>query len=304
MWRFVTDTEGVIHGRRVAPAGMSVAVHSRKLLFWKNRRRIQDGSVIIITGASSGIGRELALKYAQRNCRLVLAARSKNLLDEVAKECRVRKAQAKAVVADVTNEADCKNIIDVCIKEYGIIDVLILNAGVGCHHEFATTPTMDVYHRLMAVNFYGYLYCTHAAYPHLQRSKGQIVVVSSLSAEMGLPFRTAYCASKFATTGFFEALRAEMEASGKPKIYITIVCPPSVKTNLRLNSMSVSDQTPISTVPDRDAISVSECADVIMEAADLHLRKVFFPLMTFLGVYARPFLPDIVDALAIRKSRL
>jgi len=285
-------------------------------------------------------------------------------LEKVARECRKLGSEALAVATDVTVEGDCEKLMARAASTFGCIDILVLNAGVGCHNVFADTTQSDVYHKSMQVNFFGYLYCTKHAFPYLagtnqpanaQRSssasrveqssmassatlplssssssgvssslpvssssssalaspRGLIVVVSSLSGEIGLPYRTAYCASKYAVTGFFESLRCELDTHSThtkrpPPIDISIVCPPSVQTSLREHSLTPKDGAPppIATRPDQSAISAQQCAMVVVEAADRRLRKVYFPLKAYLGVYARPFVPDLVDYFAKKAAKL
>jgi short-subunit dehydrogenase len=317
-------------------------LHWRKLLFWKYPRQWKDNSVIVITGASSGIGRELALQYSRRKCRLVLAARTELALKQVVLQCRANGSEAVAVPTDVTSELACRKLMESAVNTFGCIDILVLDAGVGCHNVFSSTTSTDVYRETMQVNFFGYLHCTMAALPHLFKSKGQIVVVSSLSGEMGLPYRTAYCASKFAITGFFEALRAELVANGEDLVHITLVCPPTVNTKLRehaltpraqlgsatstsistststsgsltppitspakaMSTSSTSTASPVPAEHQKDAISAEACAEVIIEAADRRFRKVYFPLKAYLGIYVRPFFPDIVDVFATQQAKL
>eukprot|EP00455_Lapot_gusevi_P028853 TRINITY_DN3090_c0_g1_i3.p1 TRINITY_DN3090_c0_g1~~TRINITY_DN3090_c0_g1_i3.p1 ORF type:complete len:298 (-),score=33.52 TRINITY_DN3090_c0_g1_i3:34-927(-) len=281
--------------------------HYRKILFWKHQAIWKPNSVVIVTGASSGIGAEIALQYAARKARLVLAARSLDALEEMAQKCRQLGAEAIAVRTDVTKDQECKNLIDTAMKTFGSIDILVLNAGVGCHNMFHTTPDDAIFRQLMEINFFGYLNCTRHALPCLKKSQGTIVVVSSISGEMGLPYRTAYCASKFAITGFFEALRAEMDlvkdiGQEDAPVNITIVCPPTVATNLRKNSLTTDPA--FSALHDKNALSAKECASVIVDAADRRLRKVYFPFSAYFGVYARPFFPDFVDYFAKRRARL
>ena len=265
-------------------------------------------NVVVITGASSGIGRAVALKYAARKCTLVLAARKRKALEEVEREVKKLGCVVRIVVCDVTREKECKELMEKTFYEFGRLDVLVLNAGVGLHHFFDKSTDLDVYKKLMDVNFFGYLFCTRYAFEYLKKSKGTIIVVSSVSGEMGLPYRTAYCASKFAVTGFFEALRTELDVTSqdennkKSPIHITIVCPPTVATNLRKNSLTTDPS--FSHINDKEAFTAPQVAHVIVDAADRKLRKVYFPLNAFLGVYARPFLPDVVDYFAKKKAKL
>lgn len=264
-------------------------------------------SVIVVTGASSGIGKEISIIYAARKCRLVLAARTRDALDETAVACRALGSEVLVVPTDVTKEDECRRLMEAAVTAFGGIDIVVLNAGVGAHNFFHSTDDMQVYRKLMDINFFGYLYCTKYAYAALKRSKGKIVVVSSVSGEMGLPYRTAYCASKFAVTGFFEALRSEMDlvksiGQDESPVKITIVCPPTVATNLRKNSLTTD--TAFSDIVDKGALSPKQVAAVIVDAADKELRKVFFPFSAFFGVYLRPFFPDFVDFYAQRKAKL
>eukprot|EP00742_Colponemidia_sp_Colp-10_P006225 GILJ01006669.1.p1 GENE.GILJ01006669.1~~GILJ01006669.1.p1 ORF type:complete len:275 (+),score=33.51 GILJ01006669.1:95-919(+) len=262
------------------------------------QRKWKANSVVVVTGASSGIGKELAFQYSRRQCRLVLASRNVEELEKVATLCRAQGSEAIVVQTDVTIEEDCKNLIAKTIEEFGEIDILILNAGVGGHQPFEEVTESTVYHKMMDVNFFGYLNCTRFAFPHLQQSKGQIVVISSLSGEVGLPLRTAYCASKFAVTGFFEALRMEQE---KGNVAITMVCPPSVATPLREHSLVAVGS---SKEKETKRMPVEKCASMIVEAADRRARKLYFPTKAYLAVYIRPFFPDFVDPLLKRASKL
>eukprot|EP01016_Furgasonia_blochmanni_P040510 TRINITY_DN5179_c0_g2_i3.p1 TRINITY_DN5179_c0_g2~~TRINITY_DN5179_c0_g2_i3.p1 ORF type:complete len:178 (+),score=24.66 TRINITY_DN5179_c0_g2_i3:248-781(+) len=167
------------------------------------------------------------------------------------------------------------------------------------------------------------MYCTKHALQPLKKNKGQIIVISSMSGEIGLPWRTAYCSSKFAVTGFFEALRSEVYDTG---LGITIICPPTVDTPMRSNDIlrkqklketaesRVNDTTAegktSGTEPKHDQLydpnqkvrlSAEQCVKIILEAADRRARKIYFPLKPYIAVYLRPFFPDVVDHL-LRKE--
>ncbi len=173
--------------------------------------------IFVITGASDGIGAEMARQLAATHggqAGLVLAARNRDKLDAVAGQCRALGANALAVVTNVSEEAQCRALIDRAMQEFGRIDALINNAGVSAQALFADVKPQDLhwYESLMKVNLWGAVWCTHAALPHLKASRGSIVAVSSLAGLVGVPGRTAYSATKFAMTGFFEALRAELKS--------------------------------------------------------------------------------------------
>lgn len=276
-------------------------------LVFGSKKQWDTNNVVVITGASSGIGLQIAVQYAARRCKVVLASRNMEELEKVGAKCREYGSDALCISCDVTKESDCQKLMEETVKKFGRIDILVLNAGVGIHHFFSKTTDMTIFKKLMDVNFFGYLYCTRHAFDHLAKAKGTIIVVSSVSGEMGLPYRTAYCASKFAVTGFFEALRTELSlrpniGEEESPIHITIVCPPTVSTNLRKNSLTTD--AAFSGLHDKDAFTAQEVAAVIIDAADNKLRKVYFPFSSFFGVYLRPFFPDFVDFFAKRKAKL
>ncbi|CDJ60147.1 hypothetical protein, conserved [Eimeria maxima] len=225
-------------------------------------------SVVVITGATRGIGKGLALRYAQRGASLVLAARSKECLEETKRECvQLGAAGCLVVPTDVTNEQACKYLIKAAVEAFNRIDVLILNAGVSAHFPFSEFADMNIFRRLFDVNFFGYVHCTKHALPHLKRSKGLIVVISSVSGEIGLPLRSAYCSSKFAVTGFFEALRMELEG----QVDVTICCPPSVRTEMRryqlLPECKALDGADVYLKGGKDISNTSETANTAEAAA-------------------------------------
>lgn len=283
--------------------------HWRKALFWKHYRRWKDGSVVLISGASGGIGSEIALRYAPRKARLVLAGRRVAELEALADRCRGLGSEALVVPTDVAEEEQCRALVEAAVRAYGGVDILVLAAGVSWQHEFGGggEDVSAKYRRMMDVNFFGCLHCTRHAFPHLVRSgSGLVVVVSSVSGEVGLPYRTGYCASQFARTGLFEALRSELDAAGT-RVDIVIAVPPAVRTGLRGSALT---EPGLARRLDGDGgegdaeadMSAADCAATVVDAADRRLRKVIFPLSTYVGVYARPFVPDLVDYFA-RKHR-
>jgi len=167
--------------------------------------------VIIITGASSGIGKALAKHYAAKGWNLVLAARRIELLHELEKS--MPNAEILSVKTDVTVEADCRNLIDSAIERFGKIDVLINNAGISMRAATLEVETC-VLRKVMDVNFWGTVYCTKFALPHLLASKGSLVGIISVGGYVGLPARSGYSASKFAMRGFLDSVRVEHRRSG------------------------------------------------------------------------------------------
>ena len=197
------------------------------------KKTLKD-KVIIITGASSGIGRAMAEVYAAEGAKVVLAARNTEQLQEVTD--KIRKAGGTAVwcETDVVNVEDCRRLVDATIETYGRIDVLICNAGLSMRALFDDVD-LKVLHRLMDVNFWGTVNCTKFALPYLQESKGSLVGISSVAGLHGLPGRTGYSASKFAMTGFLETVRIENLKKG---LHVMVACPGFTASNVRFSALT------------------------------------------------------------------
>ena len=260
-------------------------------------KQFKPGSVIIITGATSGVGKEVAFRYAERKSSLVLSGRNAEELTRTKTRCESLGAKVITVQSDVTREEDCKRVVDACMEHFGRIDILFLSAGVTAYSLFDQVNDLKMYDDIMKTNFFGYLNMTKLSLPHLKRSHGQIAVMSSMSGELGLPYRSAYCASKFAVTGFFEALRLEVGH----QVDITLICPPSINTNLRDNSImkATSGEEEMET-----SLELGSAVDVILDVVDRKARKVYFPFKMYFAVYFRPFFPDQVDNRIKRRSKL
>lgn len=252
--------------------------------------KARPGMRICMTGATSGIGKEIAIQYAKRGYRLMLSGRKLETLVEVQNFCiNLGSPQVEILVTDVGKQNDCKNLIETSVKLLGGIDILVLCAGVAAYQLFKDVTDINIFQEVLQTNFFGYLYCTFYGMKYLKETKGQILVISSISGEIGLPYRSAYCTSKFAVTGFFESLRSELNHDDE--VAITIVCPPSVRTNLRQNSLVKLDGEK----DNEDRINVEGCVQNILAAGDRRARKIFFPLKVYFAVYIRPFFPDYID---------
>ncbi len=255
--------------------------------------------VIIVTGASSGIGLASARKFASMGAKMVLASRNIDKLEKIAKELSVVSHQQSVlcVKTDVTKEEDCKNLIERTIEYFGKIDVLINNAGISMRAVFNELD-LDVIKRLMDTNFWGTVYCTKYALPYLLESKGSVVGVISTAGYVGLPARTGYSASKFAVRGFLETLRIEHLYDG---LHVMIFAPGFTTSNIR-NVALTADGSPQGETPrNEDRMMSAERVAKIM-ARGIYRRKTHM-VLTPLGkatLFANRRLPRVADKMEYR----
>jgi short-subunit dehydrogenase len=259
-------------------------------------------NVTIITGGSDGIGAEMGRQLAQRHGKgiaLVLAGRSQDKLDAVAAQCRSAGAQALCMAMDVAREGDCRELVARAVREFGRLDTLVNNAGMSAQALFEDVRAEDLhwYRDLMEVNFWGAVWCTHAALPHLKQSQGRIAAVSSLAGLLGVPGRTAYSATKFAMAGFFEALRAELKPRG---VSVTTAYPGVVATGIRYRGYDAQGQ-PLgkSGLKEEDAMPVEECARLIVAGMERRDREVVMTAKGRLGRFMKLVAPGLVENMAL-----
>lgn len=257
--------------------------------------------VIVITGASDGIGAEMARQWAARdgtNLALVLAARSVDKLAQVAKQCEAHGAQVLVQRCDVGQQPDCRELVAAAVQRFGRIDTLVNNAGMSAHALFEETPDLAWTETLMRINHWGSVWCTQAALPHLKASRGRVVAVSSLAGLIGVPGRTAYASTKFAMTGFFEALRVELAPAG---VSVTIAYPGVVATDIRYRGFNAQGQPAgRSGLDERNAMSVETCARLIVDGSERRQRDIVMTAQGKLGRWLKLLAPGLVDRMALK----
>ena len=180
---------------------------------------MESGQVAIVTGASSGLGRELAVALAGQGFRLVLAARNVKGLEETAR--LASQPDALILPGDLSDLGSCNLLIQRSVDQFRRLDHLVLCAGLGMWARLDEVTDPTLFERLIAVNYLSAVYCTHAALPHLRQSQGLITVISSLQGRLGVPLHTGYAGAKHALHGFFDSLRMELEP-GKPDILMVL----------------------------------------------------------------------------------
>lgn len=259
-------------------------------------------NVTLITGGSDGIGAEIARQLAAKHgaqAALVLAGRSQQKLDAVAAQCRAHGAQTLCVAMDVAQEAQCRSLVDQALQQFGRIDTLVNNAGMSAHALFGEVKAEDLhwYEDLMKVNLWGAVWCTHAALPHLLASRGRIVAVSSLAGLVGVPGRTAYSATKFAMTGFFEALRVELKNAG---VSVTTAYPGVVATGIRHRGFNARGEPAGSSgLKEDDAMPVEECARRVIAGMEGRQREVVMSAKGRIGRFLKLLAPGLVERMAL-----
>ena len=259
------------------------------------------GKVVIVTGASQGIGKALCLELASQRPRLVLAARDVGALASVAAECVARGAETLVVATDVGDEASCRALVAAAVARFAGVDVLVNNAGVGMLARFEDVTDLSQYERLMRVNYLGSVYPSFHALPHLKKSRGQIVAVSSLAGLCGVPFRSAYAATKHAQLGFFDSLRIELRGTG---VSVTVIAPYFVQSEIRRRSPGPDGQTVVaSPIKEGEIMSAAECARQMVRAMEKRQRILVMTLKGKLGRWLGLAFPGLVDHLAAAAVR-
>lgn len=252
-----------------------------------------SGKVIIITGASSGIGRACAEEFASKGAHIVLAARSYDVLKFHAKELEEKyKIQTLVVACDVSKEEDCKILVEKTVSQFSKIDVLVNNAGLSMRALFKDLH-LDVLKTLMDVNFWGTVYCCKHALPAITASKGTIVGVSSIAGYRGLPGRTGYSASKFAMNGFLESLRVENLKTG---VHVMVACPGFTASNIRSTALDVSGkQHGETSMEEKKMMSAEQVAKYIVKGVSARKRTLIMTFQGKLAVTLNKFIPSWVD---------
>lgn len=231
--------------------------------------------VVWITGASSGIGEALAVRFAKENAKLVLSARRESELERVAQRCidaGVPEANVMVQPLDVTAHPTLTKATDAVIHRFGHIDLLVNNAGVS-QRSLAKDTELSVYQKLLDVDVMGQIALTKAVLPHmLDRKSGHLAVTASVAGKVGVPLRTGYCAAKHAVMGFFDALRAEVENDG---IKVSTIVPGFIRTDVSRNALT-ADGSRFGKEDDDIAggMDVNECADVVVKALAQGKREI------------------------------
>jgi short-subunit dehydrogenase len=258
--------------------------------------------VVIVTGASSGIGRELATQLAARGASLVVAARGVDELEQTRIACASLGGQVIGMPTDVASQQSCQRLIDETIERFGRLDVLVNNAGISAYAPFERTTDLKLFERIMNVNYLGAVYCTHFALPQLKQQRGLIVAVSSLQGLTGFPGSSAYSASKHAMQGFFDSLRIELAADG---VDVLVVSPGAVATQIHTRRLGPDGEMSVESLSRSNAagMSAAECARQIVAAIERRRRELVMTSAGKLGRWLKLIAPAWTDRMVASAVR-
>jgi short-subunit dehydrogenase len=259
--------------------------------------------VVIITGASSGIGEACAYAFADAGYAIVLAARNKEKLNNVCQKIKNKNGAAIAVATDVSIEADCRNLITTVVNTFGRVDVLINNAGISMRALFNELD-LNVIKQVMDINFWGMVYCTKYALPYLLKTRGSVIGISSVAGFVGLPGRTGYSASKFAMHGFLNALRCENIPNN---LHVGIVAPGYTASNIRNTALDKSGNSQAESPLNESKLMPAETvAKEILQCVKQRKNLVVLTTQGKLAFLLSKFFPKLLDRLTyntIRKEK-
>jgi short-subunit dehydrogenase len=280
------------------------------MLIFMKKDTFRD-QIVIVTGASAGIGKAVALQLARQGAKVAIAARRAERLEQVAAECRQSGGEVLVIPTDVADETQCNALVKKTVGAFGGLDMLVNNAGLAVSALFGDFPDLNLFRYAVAVNFYGQVYCTYYALPHLKQAKGRIVAVSSLGGKAAIPYNTPYCASKFGLDGFYDSLRMELRQSG---VSATVIYPWWVVTEFHTAQLN-KDGVPRGTARGQDmyssrTMSADRCAEITLQAAFKRRRELLMG-PGLLAVWLKAIAPGLLDKLvfkvvlepAIRRAR-
>ena len=244
--------------------------------------------MVVITGASSGIGKASAIKFAKKNAKVVLVARRKEKLLQVEKEILQYTDYTLVCQCDVSNKSQVKEMSDTVLDTFGRIDVLINNAGFVIYGKVSEL-TIEEIESQMETNYFGMIYCTKNFLPYMiEQGEGHIVNVASVGASLGVPGVVSYCATKFAMLGFSEGLKHELSGTG---IDLTVVSPIMVDTPL-FDHPSFENFSRRSTIV---VLSPEKVANAVLRAAKSSKLEIVVPSIARAGIWAKQNFPFLIN---------
>ena len=268
------------------------------------KRRVQAiycDKVVVLTGATQGIGRQMCLRLAGAGAHVVAAARNRQRLQALTADCADLPGSVLAVPTDIVSEPQCRALMEAAHRAHGRMDVLINNAGLSMWSRVDELEDLDLLRRIMDVNYLGSAYCAYHALPFLKETRGRLGLVASLTGRIPVPTRAPYAASKIAAVRFHESLRVELHASG---VSVTVVFPDWVATTIRQNSLG-PDNKPLGHSPalEERMMTAAACADIALTDIALRRRGRILSLRGNAAVVMKNVWPGLVELIARRAIR-
>jgi dehydrogenase/reductase SDR family member 7B len=250
--------------------------------------------VVIITGGTSGIGKACAEVFGQAGYKVVISGRKQDTIDSTCYKLSELGIENLGIQSDVSVEADNIKLIDLTIQRFGRIDIFIANAGISMRAMFNDLD-LSVIKAVMDTNFYGAVYGIKYALPHILKSKGSIVGVSSVAGFRGVPARSGYSASKFALQGFLEVLRTELIKTG---VHILIACPGFTESNIRVSSLT-KDGSPQGKSPlqEKNLMTSEEVATQILGAVRKKKKYAIMSIKDKVIILMNKLFPSLMDGI-------
>lgn len=251
------------------------------------------GKVIWITGASSGIGEELAKQLSKENAKLILSARRYEELQRVQQNCLKATNDVAILTIDLNDKTSLEAKAIEAIKIFGRIDILINSGGIS-QRSLAMETNEQVEERIMQINYFSSVALSKAVLPQMEKNGfGHLVLISSITGKIGVPSRSSYCASKHALIGYFDALRAELRIKKSP-VNINIIMPGYIHTNISMNAVKGDGNNQgIMDKGQAKGMPVEDCVKQIINAIRKNKKEVLIGRKELLMAYFRRFIPSL-----------
>ena len=262
------------------------------------KKQVLKDKVVIITGATSGIGEASALVFGRNGAKVVITGRNQEKLDRTLGQLKSQNIEALAILADSASESDNKNMAEKTISHFGKIDILINNAGISMRALFQDLD-LDVFKQVMDTNFYGTVYATKYCLPEILKTKGSIIGISSINGYRGTPARTAYSASKYAMNGFLEALRTEVMNQG---VHVLVASPGFTASNIRNGALTAHGESQGKSPRDESKMmNPEEVALAILKSTLERKRDLVLTTQGKMAVFLNKWLPSMMDRIVYKE---
>ena len=282
------------HFSKVLSSKMNLPFLSNPYLYPQILPMIFKDKVVIITGATSGIGEACAELFGRQGAKIAITGRNSQKLEQTTLKLRSQHIEVLSILADAGSEADNQRMASETLAQYGRIDILINNAGISMRALFHDLD-LEVFRKVMDTNFWGTVYATKFCLPAILESKGSIIGISSINGYRGTPARTAYTASKYAMNGFFESLRTEVMKKG---VHVLVVAPGFTSSNIRNTALTADGSSQGESPRDESKMmSSEEVAEHILKAVLKRKRDLVLTGQGKLAVFLNKWMPGIMDGI-------